>query len=327
MSDFTFNCPACRQPILCDTAHAGMQVQCPSCKANLTVPQSIPASPPGLSSAGSQARGYAPPPAAGQMMPGTSGLAIASLVCSICTIVTCIGWLPGIICGHIALAGMRRNPQLRGKGMAMAGLVIGYLFLVSGILLFTALVTSKTFITEFKRGYNEARQRRLNGGGYSSSSRKPYVDNGPMLPADPLWTLELDNAKIPKQPAAGKIRGEDFTVESASLQNGILTLRSGKGSASSETLMLFLFLKPDEMVDETSFPITGESTPRPLHVHVSWKEDGMNKYQVFSKGNALKLEFGASDNGKIPTKIYLCLPDNAKSYVAGTFETDLPKKK
>ena len=323
MSDFTFNCPACRQPMLCNATHAGMEVQCPACKATVTVPQPNLAPPlPGVAAA-AQAKGYA---ATGGQAPHTSGLAIASLICSLCTVVTCIGWLPGIICGHIALAGMNKNPQLRGKGMAIAGLVIGYLFLLGGILMVTAVVTNKTFVTEFKRSYNEAKQRSQNGGGYASSTR-PNADNGPTLDADPLWTLDLDNARIPDQAAAGKVRGEDFTVESASLKNGLLTLHSGAGTDSAESLMLFLFLKPDEKVDEKSFPATDEKTPRPLHVHLGWKEDGMNKYKVFSKGYALKLEFGTERDGKIPTKIYLCLPDNAKSFVAGTFETDISKKK
>lgn len=56
----------------------------------------------------------------------TSGLAIASLVFSL---VWPIGCVPAIICGHIALRRIERHPALRGRGLALAGLIIGYVVL------------------------------------------------------------------------------------------------------------------------------------------------------------------------------------------------------
>ena len=77
---------------------------------------------------------YAPPSAppgapSYAMPPPTSGLAIASMICGILGLMTCL--LPGIagvICGHMALNQMA-DPTLRvgGRGMAIAGLVTGYL--------------------------------------------------------------------------------------------------------------------------------------------------------------------------------------------------------
>ena len=61
------------------------------------------------------------------------GLAIASLLSSV---VLGIGWLPGIICGHLAKARMRRDPLLDGEKMANAGLIISYFMLV--VVLFTS---------------------------------------------------------------------------------------------------------------------------------------------------------------------------------------------
>jgi hypothetical protein len=48
---------------------------------------------------------------------------MASLFCSVWVV---LGFIPGIICGHLARAKMRRNPRLKGKEMARAGLAIGY---------------------------------------------------------------------------------------------------------------------------------------------------------------------------------------------------------
>lgn len=53
----------------------------------------------------------------------TSGLAIASLVLSL---IGPIGCIPAIVCGHIALRKIRKEPTVKGHGLALAGLIIGY---------------------------------------------------------------------------------------------------------------------------------------------------------------------------------------------------------
>jgi len=55
-----------------------------------------------------------------------SALAVASLLCSVWVFAGCI---PGIICGHMAKARMRRNVFLEGERMATAGLIISYCIL------------------------------------------------------------------------------------------------------------------------------------------------------------------------------------------------------
>jgi uncharacterized protein YacL len=66
--------------------------------------------------------GYAPAPSN-----RTNGLAIASLITSFFISIV------GIILGHIALGQIKRTGE-NGRGLAIAGLVIGYLGLVAGIL-------------------------------------------------------------------------------------------------------------------------------------------------------------------------------------------------
>ncbi len=56
----------------------------------------------------------------------TSGLAIASLVFSL---VGPIGCIPAIICGHLALGKVKKEPAVQGRGLALAGLIIGYVVL------------------------------------------------------------------------------------------------------------------------------------------------------------------------------------------------------
>jgi Domain of unknown function (DUF4190) len=83
----------------------------------------------------------------------TSGLAIASLVCSLSSLVICIGWIPGIICGHLAKSELRRNPNLKGSGMATAGLVIGYILMVVNVLGLICWILF--FAAAFKKGLEQ----------------------------------------------------------------------------------------------------------------------------------------------------------------------------
>jgi Domain of unknown function (DUF4190) len=58
--------------------------------------------------------------------PPTNGLAIASLVCGVGAFVIGLSFIPAIICGHIARRQIRRTGE-QGGGMALAGLILGYI--------------------------------------------------------------------------------------------------------------------------------------------------------------------------------------------------------
>ena len=62
-------------------------------------------------------------------VPRTEPLAIWSLVLGILSLVCCgfILGIPAVVCGHLALSKLQKEPQLQGKGLAIAGLVIGYI--------------------------------------------------------------------------------------------------------------------------------------------------------------------------------------------------------
>lgn len=97
-------CPYCAESI---EDHAQV---CPFCNTNLVAPAAAP----GVQST--------PPPG----NPRTSGKAIASLICGILFF-----FLPSaivaVIMGHLSLSDIRRSAgRLGGRGMAIAGLVLGY---------------------------------------------------------------------------------------------------------------------------------------------------------------------------------------------------------
>jgi hypothetical protein len=70
---------------------------------------------------------------------GINKLAVASLVCSL-FVFSGIGTLLGIIFGHTALREIAGQPQ-DGRGLAIAGLVIGYLTVVA---LFVVIAVAAT---------------------------------------------------------------------------------------------------------------------------------------------------------------------------------------
>ena len=79
------------------------------------------------------------------MNPATSGLSIASLVLGVAGLISCIIVLgiPAVICGHMALHQIARSPvPMVGRGMAIAGLVCGYLTTLMSLVFLGFLVFS-----------------------------------------------------------------------------------------------------------------------------------------------------------------------------------------
>ena len=67
---------------------------------------------------------------------GSEPLATWSLVLGLLGLL-CLGMLagiPAIVCGHLALSNINRNPILQGRGSATAGLILGYLGTIFWIL-------------------------------------------------------------------------------------------------------------------------------------------------------------------------------------------------
>lgn len=83
----------------------------------------------------------------------TNTLAIIALVASLIGLFTGIGFIAGIICGHISLSQIKKTGE-QGRGLAVAGLIIGYIGIVLSIILtivfigfFATLATSGVITT------------------------------------------------------------------------------------------------------------------------------------------------------------------------------------
>jgi hypothetical protein len=142
-------------------------------------------------------------------------------------------------------------------------------------------------------------------------------ENGPKT----AWTMDPRMMKAPGGPIAGKLLGGDFKLDKISLQSsGALLLKSG-----NDAVFIFLPLKFGQAIEGKSYeygPDENDKRPRPgIHVHIHSIKPV--RATAFSKGYAMRLEFGKEQGGSVPGKLYLCLPDNGKSFIAGTFTLKL----
>jgi hypothetical protein len=151
-------------------------------------------------------------------------------------------------------------------------------------------------------------------------------------PTAPVWTTDLTKMTPPNTPAGGQLLGGEFKVESAKYDSfvSVLELRQGKDFFPEASVKIFLFLKQGESPEGKTFEVAAEKFPKQgtPHVHIGRIPPGekLPKGTSFVGDYAMKLEFGKAQDGKVPARIYICMPDEKKSVVAGTFMVDLPKQ-
>jgi hypothetical protein len=68
------------------------------------------------------------------------------------------------------------------------------------------------------------------------------------------------------------------------------------------------------------------NTPGAPPVYLRWRNaQGQETDDVQTTGYALRIEFGNPASNYIPGKIYLCAPDELKSFVVGNFNAEIVK--
>lgn len=134
-----------------------------------------------------------------------------------------------------------------------------------------------------------------------------------------LWTLDLAEAEIPDMPLAGSLRHEAFTLDRATLTASNLTLR---GQMDLSFNIYFFNRQAEELSGKTAEVKPTDTTAPRVVLH--WK-DQKRESRTFRNGYAMKVEFGPVANGDIPGKLFICLPDESKSWIAGTFNAEIRK--
>lgn len=153
-------------------------------------------------------------------------------------------------------------------------------------------------------------------GGQQMMTRPDYTGSN-------LWTMDLAKAEYPEMPVAGSLHHEDFELGRATLSGSNLTLRVGRNGPVELGLNIYFFNRQAEELSGRSAEVKPTDTTAP-RVVLHWKQ-AERRSQTFHNGYSMKVEFGAAANGGIPGKIFICLPDESKSWIAGTFSAEIRK--
>ena len=144
---------------------------------------------------------------------------------------------------------------------------------------------------------------------------------------DPNWKLDLGGVVLPDAPAAGRLNGKEFSCQRATLLGSSLALRQGSKWPPELGVVINLHAAHSADLAGKNIHIATDLAAAPK-VALRWR-DGQQEPATrnFNDGYALRIEFGALAGERLPGKIYLCLPDEQKSYVAGSFTAEILKPK
>ena len=137
-----FMCPHCQQKMTAPTGGAGRTERCSQCGTSVEVPCLDRLASPTM----------APIPSIRQVVvqiaprSGVSGLGVAALVLGLVALVFVwipvlglLAGIPAVICGHVSLSRIKRNQFLTGRGLAIAGLITGYVGTVCSLVVLIVL--------------------------------------------------------------------------------------------------------------------------------------------------------------------------------------------
>jgi hypothetical protein len=287
MSEFKFACPVCGQHITADSSGSGGQLECPTCFQKIVVPQA-PAS------AGSKfilSASQVTKPRSSRFR-GPEQLELI--------------------------------PEPPGRKLAISIAAI--------VLVLAAGAATATLLLLGGRAVHRSLARVSSTVPPTSNLEKdPKPGAGAETPGpartNVLWALALTNVDFPEAVAGGCVHGDGFLCERATLQGGNLTLRQGKTGASESSVTVSLFAQQGEELSDKVVQIDAERTPPLPRITLRWRRDEkQSTTEHFNSGYSLKLSFGSAANGRMPGRIYLCLPDDSKSVVAGTFDAEIRKQ-
>jgi hypothetical protein len=150
--------------------------------------------------------------------PKTSALAIWSLVLGIVSLACCglFAGIPGVICGHRALSEIKRSSgKLAGDGLAIVGLVLGYIGIVVGTVALVGLMASIA-IPDFVKARATAQENAcINNLRQIQAAKNEWAleknKDGGDVPTESDLTPYFKDGKFPVCPAGGTYSINDVT--------------------------------------------------------------------------------------------------------------------
>jgi len=350
MADIKFSCPHCNQHITCDELWGGHQLQCPGCQGSLIVPGGETAAAPGESplvprppgGPGRLSKAPAHSPAAGASAPARN-IPIRNLAPAVkkkqspvvkfaitAAVLVVLG--AGGYFGYMWLSEMqsKANAKSREAEKNSDGGQVGHIAELNTVMDGTDPAKTSPEASAGRRRPSAAPQQVAlpadrSGGAVVNAAP---TDTRPVIPA--VWTLDLPTAKIPESRVNGTISGSNFVAEAARIDPvgtaQVLRLLQGQPVSPDREVLVYLHLKPGEKLGgqtvAVSHEMIGVGVPQ---VTKRWKTDPKYaaRLKSFSTGYAMKLELGTLTNNLVPGKIFLALPDDEKTVVAGTFNASV----
>lgn len=145
------------------------------------------------------------------------------------------------------------------------------------------------------------------------------------VPTAPKAPPKDKTPSIPSQPAHGTLSNTPFTVVLSEIEGGVLTLRAGMLPTDAEVTIL-LRTRPWEVPAGRSFRFVNATaapdTPQ-IRVRAQAEGGGALRAQEFIDKYTLVLELGPEKDRRIAGKIYIELPDEGHSRIAGTFDAEV----
>lgn len=93
--------------------------------------------------------------------PRSNGLALAAMICGIVSVVLCWAYLvlpllagiPAVIMGHLSLKKLKADPTLGGRGLALTGLITGYIGIGLGLIIGAIIIAVFVFAFSMSSTY------------------------------------------------------------------------------------------------------------------------------------------------------------------------------
>ena len=289
MSEFKFACPVCGQHMKCDVSDAGSVMECPTCFQKIVAPQAPTADSKFIFTGTKVSEKKIPVRGADPAATIAPPEKESATRNFIIVLAVCLAAGTAFLIFHLHKKTAQTKPLSPPKATAA---------------------------TNADAPPNPA----------VASPPKPKPPPGPPPASDKNWTLNLDDVTTPNATVVGRIHGRDFILNWSWYQNGELMLRSGTNSPIEFGARInFSGAAPEALANKTINVSTNVDQAAVLTLF--WREDAGVQKQIFKESYALRLEFGALTTNRLPGKIYLCTPDQEKSYLMGKFNAAIYKPK
>lgn len=168
-------------------------------------------------------------------------------------------------------------------------------------------------------------------GGFGMADPNAARNQMQSLPVEPpTYSLDAAAARIPAGKVNGTISGTNFVVDTARVgftqPYYVLSVSQGEDLNPERGVLVYFRVKPGETVAGQKVTVTPDQTGKGLpKVTKLWKTNPTSalRQKSYSSGYSLVLELGQPQGSILPGRVYVALPDQEKTVVAGQFFADV----